>query len=144
MRGYILVVDDQPPIRFVFEEILRQAGYMTKSAANGLECLKIARSEDKPLLILLDYQMPSLTGIEVLSRLKREKTTQGIPVIMVTGTEDIEEIAKEKGADAVLAKPPDLEQLQQIVQKTQGSTKHEQRPDLQSCYTTCLIPMIPT
>jgi len=136
MAGYILVVDDQAPIRFVLEEILRQAGYMTKSAANGLDCLKIARSEEKPLLILLDYQMPSLTGIEVLAHLKREKTTQGIPVIMVTGTENIEETAKEQGADAVLAKPPDFDQLQQIVEKTLDRIKHDEKLNLKTCYAT--------
>lgn len=117
MNGYILVVDDQPSVRFVIEEILRYAGYKIKSATNGWECLNITRAADKPSLIILDYKMPFMNGIEVLAILKKDKTTQHIPVIMFTATDDVEETAKISGAHEVLTKPMDISKLEQIVDK---------------------------
>jgi CheY-like chemotaxis protein len=108
MSDYILIVDDQDAVRLMFQEWLIASGYKVKAAADGWECLKQVRTQYKPSLILLDYQMPFMTGMEVLITLKKDVTTQKIPVIIVSGTPNIEETAKRNGAGAVLAKPVDL------------------------------------
>ncbi len=105
MSEYILIVADQLPFRRVMQEVLFEAGYMARSAANGWECLRIVRSVDKPFLILLDYYMSNMTGIEVLSLLRKDEATREIPVIMVYTKENIEETAKYYGASAALSKP---------------------------------------
>ncbi|WP_434512022.1 response regulator [Desulfitobacterium sp. AusDCA] len=115
MAEYILIVDDELTIRYMLQEFLREAGYRTKGAADGSECFKIAQAAEKPSLILLDYQMPGMTGPEVLSMLKKESTTQEIPVIMISGTENPDGIAMNYGAYAVLKKPLNLKALMEAI-----------------------------
>lgn len=117
MVEYILVVDDQKLMRLLLQEILREAGYVAKCVKNGWECLKIARSSDKPALILLDHKMPQLTGLEALMMLKKDKITEEIPVIMITGTDDIANKAKSIGAHMVLPKPLDNNNLIKTVRQ---------------------------
>ncbi len=117
MTGYILVVDDQSDVRCMLVEFLTESGFRVKSASNGWDCLRITRSTEKPMLILLDNQMPNITGIEVLSILKNDSSTREIPVIMVSGTDNMEEIAKKHGACAVFTKPPNFNTLLQEIQE---------------------------
>ena len=107
---YVLIVDDQALIRYLLQEILRRSGYKTKSVGDGRECLTIVRSAAiKPSLILLDHNMPGMTGLEVLAALSKDKNTQQIPVVMISGEEDdIRQKAKRHGARAVLGKPLDV------------------------------------
>lgn len=121
MGKYVLAVDDQPSIRFLLYEILREIGYQAKCADNGKECLNIARSKEQPAVILLDHKMPQLTGLEVLSILKSDETTKDIPVIIITGVEDIENEAKIRGARMVLTKPFDIIKLKEILSEILGS-----------------------
>lgn len=112
MAEYVLIVDDQASIRYLIQEVLRQSGYETKSAGNGWECLTIVRSAaNKPSLILLDHNMPDMTGMEVLSALRKDKHTRQIPVVMISGQEDLAETARGNGARAVLGKPLDVDAL---------------------------------
>ncbi len=112
---YILIVDDELNIRYMLQEFLRESGYRTECAADGRECLKITGFVEKPSLILLDYQMPGMTGIEVLSMLKKDSAIREIPVIMISGTENLEAIAESHGAHTVLKKPLDLKALMKAI-----------------------------
>jgi len=112
---YILIVNDECTIRNMLQEFLGESGYRTKSAADGRECLKIAGFAEKPSLILLDYQLPEMTGIEMLTMLKKYSATWEIPVIMLSGKENIEDIAKSHGAHVVLKKPLDLSALMEAI-----------------------------
>ncbi|MEL7565145.1 MAG: response regulator [Dehalobacterium sp.] len=116
MAEYILIVDDQFPVRYMLQTVLWESGYRAQCATNGWECLKMARSVDKPALIVLDCQMPEMTGIEVISMLKKGSITREIPVIIISATEDLKEIAKSRGAHTVLTKPLDLKALLEAVQ----------------------------
>lgn len=129
MAEYVLIVDDQPSIRCMIQAVLREAGYETKSAENGWECLAIVRSTaNKPSLILLDHNMPNMSGMEVLSVLKKDISTQQIPVIMVSGEDNIVEKARDNGAKAVLGKPLDISDLIETLQKfIPQNADHESR-----------------
>lgn len=123
MEDYILIVDDQPAIRFLLQELFQEAGYQVKAVADGRECLRLVQGEKPPNLILLDHQMPMLTGLQVLETLKKEKATQGIPVIMLTGNLEIVAEAKEQGAEEVVVKPPDPGRLIDLVAHTLAKKK---------------------
>jgi PAS domain S-box-containing protein len=104
----ILVVDDDRDTTRLVQEVLGRAGFIVRAAHNGFEALAVARGE-QPGLILLDLKMPGLDGYEVLKRLKRDKATQDIPVVVVTGSVTDEEVKRKKvlalGAAQFLTKP---------------------------------------
>ncbi|MFQ5411960.1 MAG: response regulator [Phycisphaerae bacterium] len=79
----ILVCDDEPHILHVVATKLRNGGFDVLSAADGEEAFQIALKE-KPDLLITDYQMPFLSGLELCAKLRLDPSTQAIPVIMLT------------------------------------------------------------
>ena len=79
----ILVVDDEPPIRYMLDLKLRQAGFSVICASNGQDGYTLAR-EHRPDLVVSDYQMPVMDGLEFCQQLAANPETGGIPVVMLT------------------------------------------------------------
>ena len=79
----ILVADDESHILHVVSLKLRKAGFRVLTAGDGAEALETAVQE-RPDLLITDYHMPRLSGLELCRRLRREPATAGIPVIMLT------------------------------------------------------------
>lgn len=79
----ILVADDESHILNVVSLKLRNAGYTVVTARDGQEALELAQAE-RPDLLITDYHMPQLSGIELCRRLKQEAATSKIPAIMLT------------------------------------------------------------
>ncbi|MFQ5501200.1 MAG: response regulator [Phycisphaerae bacterium] len=79
----ILVCDDEPHILHVVATKLRNGGFEVLSAADGEEAFQIAIKE-KPDLLITDYQMPFLSGLELCAKLRVDPNTDAIPVIMLT------------------------------------------------------------
>ena len=79
----ILVADDESHILHVVSLKLRNAGYRVLTAHDGQEALELAHQE-MPDLIITDYHMPQLSGLELCSRLKADPKTRHIPAIMLT------------------------------------------------------------
>lgn len=92
----VLVVDDIPENIELLSAVLRE-DYKVKAALNGELALKIARSDNKPDIILLDVMMPKIDGYEVCRQLKLDVSTASIPVIFVTAKSEI--IDEQKGFD---------------------------------------------
>jgi two-component system, chemotaxis family, chemotaxis protein CheY len=104
----ILVVDDDPTILATVSETLDLEGYPVLTAANGAEALE-AFERESPALVLLDMRMPVLDGWGFV-RLARERGLDP-RVIVMTAAADARRWASEIGAQGVLAKPFDLEDL---------------------------------
>lgn len=79
----ILVADDETHILHVVSLKLRNAGYRVLTAQDGMEALEMAQHE-RPDLLITDYHMPQLSGIELCQKLKSDPATSGIPAIMLT------------------------------------------------------------
>lgn len=79
----ILVADDESHILHVVSLKLRNAGYRVVTARDGQEALEMAQQE-RPDLLITDYHMPQLNGLELCRRLKQDPKTTGIPAIMLT------------------------------------------------------------
>jgi diguanylate cyclase (GGDEF)-like protein len=107
----ILIVDDDPDIRDVLNLTLSEQ-YQVIEAADGEEGLKLARTKS-PDLVLLDYNMPKLTGLEVCRLLKKDILLQHMPVIMLTGkSETSDKVAGiNSGADDYIVKPFEPQEL---------------------------------
>ncbi|QDV89118.1 Alkaline phosphatase synthesis transcriptional regulatory protein PhoP [Phycisphaerae bacterium RAS2] len=83
MAAKILVCDDEPHIVHVVAAKLRGAGFEVLTAGDGQEGLDLAR-EAHPDLIFTDYQMPSLSGLELCARLRADPATRDIPAVMLS------------------------------------------------------------
>lgn len=102
----ILVVDDEPFNVDFLEQELAESDYETISASNGQEALDLIQFE-KPDLVLLDIMMPKMDGFEVLSRIKADPATRDIPVIVISASSNLQNIAHgiSLGAEDYLPKP---------------------------------------
>lgn len=121
MKDYILIVDDYLPVCRLIQEILMGEGLTSQIVESGKECLEYSFSEEPPALILLDWHMPGMRGLEVLKTLKNCAKTRDIPVIMVTGIPGVEEISLESGAQAVVFKPMDFRELTDAIHRCLGT-----------------------
>jgi two-component system alkaline phosphatase synthesis response regulator PhoP len=79
----VLVVDDEIHIIHVVAIKLRNNGYEVISAENGAEAFELA-CEEKPDIVVTDFQMPVMTGVELVEKLRQNEATKDIPVIMLT------------------------------------------------------------
>ena len=91
----VLVADDEIHIVHVVAIKLRNNGYEVISAENGAEAFELACSE-KPDIIVTDLQMPVMTGMELVEKLRQDEATKGIPVIMLTARDFTVEAEREK------------------------------------------------
>lgn len=113
MKGSLLIVDDEPDILLVMSANLKREGYDVDTATDGLDALRKVESRDYDAIIL-DHQMPKLSGIEFLDRLKNgDGLHEKIPVIVVTayGTIEMAVKAMKDGAYSFLTKPIDYGEL---------------------------------
>lgn len=108
----ILAVDDEVHILELISFNLKAAGYHVVTALTGEEALKRCEVE-KPSLVLLDIMLPGIDGLEVCSRLKGDRTTSNIPIIMLTarGDEVDKILGLELGADDYITKPFSVREL---------------------------------
>jgi len=102
----ILVVEDEAALLTLLRYNLEKQGFTVDEATDGQEAL-LRIAENKPDLVLLDWMLPSLSGIEVCRQIRRRPATRDLPVIMVTArTEDADAVrALDTGADDYIAKP---------------------------------------
>jgi CheY-like chemotaxis protein len=108
-RRQVLIVDDYPGARYLRSRLLSDAGYEVVEASTGTEAIAVAKAM-KPALILLDVNLPDISGVEVCEELKRDPVTAMIPVIQITGawlSEEARQRGLASGASAYLLEPVD-------------------------------------
>lgn len=112
----ILIIDDDPCSRKLARDVLSHVGYTIHEAANAEDGLALVYSE-RPRLVLMDVQLPGMSGVDALGRLRADPVTAGIPVIAVTALamkSDRVRLAA-AGFDAYLEKPLDVRMLAAVV-----------------------------
>ena len=102
----VLIVEDNDLNMKLFNDLLEAQGYHTLQTRDGVEALKIAR-QHRPDLILMDIQLPEISGLEVTKWLKEDDELRSIPVIAVTAfaMKGDEEKIRSGGCEAYIAKP---------------------------------------
>ncbi|MDO8983169.1 MAG: phosphate regulon transcriptional regulator PhoB [Cypionkella sp.] len=111
-RPSVLLVEDEPAQRAVLSYNLEAEGFEVRTADNGEDALALI-GEEAPDLILLDWMMPHVSGIEVCRRLKARPETRGIPIIMLSArSEEVDKVrGLETGADDYVIKPYSVVEL---------------------------------
>ncbi len=120
-RKTILLVDDSKTVIMLEQMVLGDGPYELLIAQDGREGLEKAVAE-RPDLILLDVVMPKMDGFEVCRRLRREKRTQSIPIIMVTTRGEMEDLESgySGGCTDYITKPLDVRELIEKVESWLG------------------------
>lgn len=115
----VLVVEDENSTAILTSLILKDAGYKSERAHHGKEALEKLRAGCTPDLILLDYMMPGMNGMEVLSELEQHEQWKQIPVIMLTALSNPPDViqALEHGAAEYCTKPVDVDDLLSTVER---------------------------
>jgi two-component system, cell cycle response regulator DivK len=120
-RKTVLIVEDNELNMKLFHDLLEAQGYQVLQTREGLEALTLAR-EHRPDLILMDIQLPEISGLEVTKWLKEDDTLAHIPVVAVTtfAMKGDEERIREGGCEAYVAKPiavaPFLETIRRLLE----------------------------
>ena len=106
MTKTVLIVEDNELNMKLFSDLLEAHGYATLKTANGIEAIDIARAHH-PDLILMDIQLPEVSGLDVTRWLKEDDDLKSIPVIAVTAfaMKGDEERIREGGCEAYISKP---------------------------------------
>jgi two-component system cell cycle response regulator DivK len=106
MTKKVLIVEDNELNMKLFHDLLEAQGYETLQTREGLQALSIAR-EHRPNLILMDIQLPEISGLEVTKWLKEDDDLSHIPVVAVTAfaMKGDEERIREGGCEAYISKP---------------------------------------
>ena len=113
-RPLILVVDDDQPILLLMRNLLREFGFEPVAAASGEQALEEARKRT-PDLILLDRNMPGMTGDDVVRALRSESELSSVPILIVSGEPLGPDEVKRLGATGHVLKPFDVPALVETI-----------------------------
>jgi two-component system chemotaxis response regulator CheY len=113
--SHALIVDDSSTIRTILASQLEQLGFETVGVGTGEEALSVLRQGYLPALIVTDWNMPIMSGLELVAAIRSEPKLNEIKILMVTSQSSLDQIAAalDAGADEYLFKPFDEEMLRQ-------------------------------
>ncbi|MCP5152278.1 MAG: phosphate regulon transcriptional regulator PhoB [Ectothiorhodospiraceae bacterium] len=112
MSKHILIVEDEPAIRDMVRDALERVGFVTSVADDATSGYAAVR-DHRPDLVLLDWMLPGVSGLELARRLRREEQTRSLPIILLTARAEEEDRIKgfEVGADDYVGKPFSVREL---------------------------------
>lgn len=108
--AYVLVVDDDPAIRGLVADALRDQGYLVDMAAHGREALEAMRAR-RPATIVLDLMMPVMDGFSFMQACHLEQLCDDVPIVVISAVADALQRVREVPVHACVAKPFDLDDL---------------------------------
>jgi DNA-binding response OmpR family regulator len=111
---HILIAEDHAELRDVLSDYLRAEGYVVGEAANGASALDAARIE-APDVLVLDLNMPGVDGAQLLREWSASSLFSGVPVLLVSASPELFEIAQRFGVKATLTKPFDMDEFGAVV-----------------------------
>ena len=121
MKKRILIVEDNDLNLKLFRDLLTAHGYETLETKEGLDAINLTR-EHHPDLILMDIQLPEISGLELTDRLKKDETMKHIPIVAVTAfaMRGDEQKIMAAGCDAYLSKPISVTTFLETIRKFIG------------------------
>lgn len=110
----ILVVDDQPGVRYLLDIVIKELGHRAYSAENGLEAVEKVRTL-RPDLVFMDVRMPIMDGLEALGKIKKMFPDTRVVIMTAYGSEDTIYQAQKQGALRCMAKPFDVDSIKDFL-----------------------------
>ncbi|GAB3129908.1 response regulator [Novispirillum itersonii] len=121
MSKTVLIVEDNELNLKLFRDLLEASGYQTLQSKDGMDGLRLVR-DHRPDLVLMDIQLPEISGLEITRMIKADPELKDIPVLAVTAfaMKGDEEKIREGGCDGYIAKPISVASFLQTVQSFLG------------------------
>ncbi len=116
----VLVVEDDPELRTIYEEVLSDGGFAVTAARDGVDALEKLAAGVDPCVLVIDLRMPRMSGWELADRLRADERWDRVPLVVVAAYYRIAEEAERLGAQAWLQKPIDLGRLVRVVEDVCG------------------------
>ena len=113
----VLVVDDEPGVRFALTEVLGDRGYRVISAASGEQALRLLAGVD---VVVTDLVMPGMDGLDLVSAIAAR--APGVPVILLTahGSDQMVRLAAMRGARGCISKPFDIDEIARAIERARA------------------------
>jgi DNA-binding NtrC family response regulator len=122
--AHVLVVDDEPLIRWSLAETLTERGHMVTEAGDAKETLRVVtRAADRPDVVLLDYRLPDSTDLGLFVAIKRQAPDVQIILMTAYGTPEVTTAAMALGAYRVVSKPFEVRDLATLAQEAYTSRR---------------------
>ena len=112
---HVLVVDDEPLIRWAVSETLGDAGHVVTQASDAASALRLLKTGPPPDVVLLDYRLPDSYGLMLLADIRRVAPTSAVVMMTAFGEVGLIERATALGACRVIEKPIDMRELDDVV-----------------------------
>ena len=113
----VLIVDDDPSLRWTMSLILERKGYVAETAADGAEA--VARIRENPFdMVLMDIRMPVMNGVQALKQIKTIRPKTIVTMMTAYAVEDLIQDAMEEGAFAILNKPVEIEEVIALIERS--------------------------
>lgn len=111
----VLVVEDDEDIRTMLSLTLSAFGYAVEAAGSGEQALGLVHGGPRPGVVLVDLMMPTMSGEDLIRRLRKDPAAAGVPIVLFSGHSTLAQLARSLAVDNYLAKPVDIEQLLRVV-----------------------------
>jgi two-component system response regulator (stage 0 sporulation protein F) len=126
--NYVLVVDDYPDVRNMVVTLLSSMGIESRQAVNGAKALELI-DEEMPVAIVLDLMMPVMSGFQMLTQLYNRKPHRAVPVILLSGVADDQQMKVLPGVIGVLKKGAfSIEELRNLLLAAVGNKLRDHTP----------------
>jgi CheY-like chemotaxis protein len=135
-KPFVLIIEDDRDIVALYRQVLDMAGYQTEISLNGKDAMERLPAL-RPDIILLDLQLPGMSGVEILKRIRADENLRSTPVVVITAYAQFSESLPVE-PDLVLLKPVDIHQLSNLVQRlqvTQGNIHESPQDKVTRLYT---------
>jgi CheY-like chemotaxis protein len=121
LKGRILIVDDDPDFREPLAEILERKGFSAAAVGNGKEALEYLHTQQQPQLILLNLTMPVMNGWAFLAERQGDPASASVPVLLISGVDDLPAQAVSLGVAGHLSKPVEVQVLLEMIHRVIGT-----------------------
>lgn len=115
----ILIIDDSATMLMSMEDVIKRYGYQAEKASNGEEAMQKLKGGTRPDLMITDYHMPGMNGIDLIREIRKLPAHRFTPILMLTteSQQERRDEAKQAGATGWLVKPVDPPTLQSVLQR---------------------------
>jgi DNA-binding response OmpR family regulator len=120
MKKKVCLIETDDDLRLLLQESLSEDGYQVEALSNAYPLFEVSRNW--PDVFLIEIELESINGLEICRWIKNQEETMNIPVILISGSPELDVLANDSRADGCISKPVDLDELQKALFQSQHLT----------------------